>query len=913
DKLNDSRWKPGKEDKGVTQFSWLGDGVATRVDAIMKGDVNIIRKIVEQVFRDMKLFSKQEIEDVDKDTSMLQFRVNSPFPFSPRYVSADVQYHMTSSSESSAVIYDSDRRATPSGHQRAKMETSGVYIMRKERNSVVVSVMIHLDMRSSVPNWALSSQSSALKKNLYKMMKARAVQFSKQGTLHLGQGQTVKRSAVRVHKSPIPLPMRSSPSSSRSSDIERHIRAILQNDFSSLPNLLSIIPREDWNVFADLLYGYHLETDAWPLVLWSMQQRTQDDLSLDEETFHGMISKRNLYSDVTVKWNRTIIEEFHMKAKTIYEEIENFDGEEEKQKICDLISSILRNQAEADREDIPIMALKNGALFNQFVGLGDDYLDNTDYFWLKNIVTPLIKNPTLVGIDDLNYVRPVKLQALLDECGRLIHRYGEIKKNPIGEPYQSVMEHWAKVTTHGVPHRYSMENAEKMERIWRAQVVPNSKKMNQLEKEIRKLIEGYTGSDDSSSIDQYDIGTFNEKLKDSRWKAGKEENGVTQFTWLGDGVAARVDAVSRGDVDIRKIVEKVFRDMKLFSKQEMETIGDDAATMHFRVDTPFPFSPRYVNADILYRLSSSDSSAVFYDSNRRATPSGHQRAKVETSGVHITRKGNEQVVSVMLHVDMRSSVPNWALSSQSSALKKNLYKTMKARALQELDMLDDGPASHVLSVGQYSSVVLLFRFSYVPSLQSYRLPQHHGVRLMPSLATTHGSLRWETWMMEVETRADSLSFAYLDLDRRKPLVRCFTFIEIHSAQAIRGSFVVEPTFWRENSFEFVFIIPLNPNMSSTLTSADFVQTRPAIRAQAPPGGASSNIFGGGNDDDRFAKKAAPVPAPTPAPAPVAAPAPQAAPVRRDHNARSEEPQKSNAHTSVKVRAPPGGASSISFG
>ncbi|PRP86604.1 hypothetical protein PROFUN_05242, partial [Planoprotostelium fungivorum] len=276
---------------------------------------------------------------------------------------------------------------------------------------------------------------------------------------------------------------------------------ILQNDFSSMPEILSILPREDWNVFADLLYAYHSETDAWPLVLWGIQQRTRDDLSMNDEKFHDMVGKRNLFNDLTVKWNRALLEEFYTKAKATYQEFNNFDTEEEKLKICDLISLMMRFQAEADPADVPVMLIKTGALFTQYVGLGDDILDSTHFFWLDIAIIPIIKNPTLVGLDDLNYVRPAKLQNLLDECARLIHRYGYVKRDPIGEPYQSVMEHWATVARNAVPHQFSMENAERMERIYRAQNTPNPKKIKKLEEDIRNLIEENTeGYADTSSL-----------------------------------------------------------------------------------------------------------------------------------------------------------------------------------------------------------------------------------------------------------------------------------------------------------------------------------------------------------------------------------------------------------------------------
>jgi len=57
---------------------------------------------------------------VDRESSNLQFRIQAPFPFSPRYVSAEVQYH-AQNGEAVAVIHQSDSHSTPSGHQRAKV------------------------------------------------------------------------------------------------------------------------------------------------------------------------------------------------------------------------------------------------------------------------------------------------------------------------------------------------------------------------------------------------------------------------------------------------------------------------------------------------------------------------------------------------------------------------------------------------------------------------------------------------------------------------------------------------------------------------------------------------------------------------------------------------------------------------
>ncbi|PRP86578.1 hypothetical protein PROFUN_05216 [Planoprotostelium fungivorum] len=479
---------------------------------------------------------------------------------------------------------------------------------------------------------------------------------------------------------------RSVSSSSSHDELEKQIQSILQNDFTALPHILSIIPKDDWNVFADHLFAYHLEEDAWPLNLWALTQRPSEDLSLNEEQFHDMIVKRNVFSDMTVKWNRSLIEGFYKKAKLIYNDFDDFETEEEKKKMCELLSIFMKAYAESTPEDIPLLALKSATLFNDIVGYGDDLLSNTHNFFLEKSLIPLISNPTLVNLDDLNYVRPQKLQRLLDECVRLLHLYGRVKREPTIEPYQSLMVHWATITSSRSDVHFSWKTVEMVEKIYKAQHMPNVKKMRRLEGMMRDLINDHSDdgiSESGSVFSQIGLGQLSEKLSDERWKPAKSKNGVIASSWSEGGVAARVEVEIKGDVNqtrkmVDKIVQDIFQNVKLFSKQEIETVDRDTSMMQFRVHTPFPFSPRYISADIHYHTTNDDdSTAVIYQSDRHKTPSGHQRAKMLLSGIQVTAKGRDRVrVTVMLHMDMCSSIPNWAASGQSSAMKKDLCKIL---------------------------------------------------------------------------------------------------------------------------------------------------------------------------------------------------------------------------------------------
>ncbi|PRP84392.1 putative leucine-rich repeat receptor-like protein kinase [Planoprotostelium fungivorum] len=468
-------------------------------------------------------------------------------------------------------------------------------------------------------------------------------------------------------------------------ETDRHIK----NDFSSLANVLSLVPKEDWNVLADHLFAYHNEIDPWPLLLWAIQQRAVEDRSLNEEQFHDMINKRNLFSETTVRWNKSLLVDFYSRIKSIYQEMEDFEGEEEKKKISDALSIFMSKVASYPVEEVPLMTTKSGTIFYGMVGAGDDILMTPIAFYINTCIAPLIVNPTLLGLDDLHYVRPPKLQALLNECARLLCRYGEIKKNPIGEPYQSVMEHWGKITTGKADEYYSLETIEVLEKIWKAQYVPNTRKIRLLEFEIRELIEGHAYDEKSHfSTESRETGLnrFMEKLNDSRWKPGKQKKGLTPFTWTGDGIATRIEVELRGDTDIvRHITSDILRNIKQFSGLLVDYLDKDTSAMQFKINTPFPFSPRYVSTDVQYHTSSSQSVAAFFNSERHPTPSGHQRAKMHASGVHIVMKqSGRAIVTVMVHIDMCSSVPNWALSSQSSALQKNLSRILREKI--NLDM-----------------------------------------------------------------------------------------------------------------------------------------------------------------------------------------------------------------------------------
>eukprot|EP01110_Echinostelium_bisporum_P011780 TRINITY_DN5831_c0_g1_i1.p2 TRINITY_DN5831_c0_g1~~TRINITY_DN5831_c0_g1_i1.p2 ORF type:complete len:106 (-),score=35.87 TRINITY_DN5831_c0_g1_i1:39-356(-) len=104
---------------------------------------------------------------------------------------------------------------------------------------------------------------------------------------------------------------------------------------------------------------------------------------------------------------------------------------------------------------------------------------------------------------------------------------------------------------------------------------------------------------------------------------------------------------------------------------------------------------------------------------------------------------------------------------------------------------------------------------------------------------------------------------------------------------------------------------------STLMSTDMVHNgKSSVRVHAPPGGGSSmgGIFGGGEPAQpaprKQAEPARQEPVQQQRSAPPKQPEPKPEPVRQ----QQEQPtQQSGAHTSVRVRAPPGGKSSISFG
>jgi len=112
---------------------------------------------------------------------------------------------------------------------------------------------------------------------------------------------------------------------------------------------------------------------------------------------------------------------------------------------------------------------------------------------------------------------------------------------------------------------------------------------------------------------------------------------------------------------------------------------------------------------------------------------------------------------------------------------------------------------------------------------------------------------------------------------------------------------------------------------------------PSVKLHAPPGGSSSICFGGGYDAPPARAAPAPAPAPVAPPAPVyaapvaaAAPAPMAAPASTGFEVGGKPPARTAARAcaqggsqnvgntigdvpSVKLHAPPGGSSSISFG
>ncbi|PRP73407.1 hypothetical protein PROFUN_09637 [Planoprotostelium fungivorum] len=490
------------------------------------------------------------------------------------------------------------------------------------------------------------------------------------------------RSTMQLSNSGSSFKVRRS-SSASSSDVDVHIKAVLQNDFSSIPAILSIVPHEDWFVLADHLFAYHSEMDAWPLVVWAASQRTPDDITLTGEQFHDMIAKRNLFSDLTVKWNRSLIEDFYIKAKSSYMEFTDFEGVEEKQKISDLISIILKNFADTPPEDMPLLTAKSGALFNDMVGAGDEACDRTHFLYLDIAIIPLVLNPTLVNLDDIHYVRPQKLQSLLDECGRLLHRFGKIREEPLDEPYQSMLEERGAALKAAVPVQFSWATIEKMEKIWKAHNLPNARKLKRLEHEMREMIEGHSDearSGHSSQTTETGYVRLLEKMKEPQWKAGKVERGVTEYSLAkGDGIGAMVEAEISGEISVlRKLIEDIFHQMKLFSKVEMDVVDRESSNLQFRIQAPFPFSPRYVSAEVQYYAQNGEAGAVIHQSDSHSTPSGHQRAKVLLSGVHVSSLGRSKVkVLVMIHIDMCSSIPNWAASSQSSSIRKNLAKIFR--------------------------------------------------------------------------------------------------------------------------------------------------------------------------------------------------------------------------------------------
>ncbi|PRP82339.1 hypothetical protein PROFUN_10243 [Planoprotostelium fungivorum] len=171
EKLNDSHWKLSRDREGVKQYTWnKGDGLAARVEADTDGDVGTLSQFVEEIFRDIKLFTSRQFRTIDEDR-VVQCKVLTPFPFTPRFISAKISIY-NEPDESIALIQDEEREKAPSGHQRGRVQLSGVRMMRLDERRVRVSVMIHVDMCSNVPNWVLSSQNTALKKNLFQIMKA---------------------------------------------------------------------------------------------------------------------------------------------------------------------------------------------------------------------------------------------------------------------------------------------------------------------------------------------------------------------------------------------------------------------------------------------------------------------------------------------------------------------------------------------------------------------------------------------------------------------------------------------------------------------------------------------------------------------------------------------------------------------
>jgi len=466
-------------------------------------------------------------------------------------------------------------------------------------------------------------------------------------------------------------------------------KEIIRNEFSSIPDILDLVPREDWGMFADHLFALCDELGPLPILMWNFANRALEGPEAERltESFGDMLVKRLIFDEANVRWTRDLIGGVYQQAKSVCEDMEDVNGEKEREMISEMICDILQKVTEWPMESRPIATSKIAAVHHFAVGHGSEIVPSLYIIFIQNTLIAAISNPMLVALDKIDYVRPAKLQMVLDEIARQMGRYCALKSCPVvDEPYKSKLEYWGNRMAEVVGEQ--MSSVDQMFKIWQAQYTPSSKRVAKFESNLRSFVEIYsdrqsrsTRSVTQDSDDSHRSEIF-EKMQDRHWKSGKEENQISNFVWSkGNGIGVRVEGQVSGDVVsvLRLLTKRIFHTNKLLSDVQMKLIDTTESEVQFRINAPFPFAPRFISSNIRFDLSDDEGVAIFADSTQPRTPSGHHRGKMLLSGIRAVAMKEEPGkvwVCVVLHIDMCASVPNWVLYSQNKSLRKILISML---------------------------------------------------------------------------------------------------------------------------------------------------------------------------------------------------------------------------------------------